>query len=200
MYKRHKKTRKSSLSRRKRSYGGANIRESQEERIADAVRRNYTPLINAILERNIGEVRRILDRGGNANQPDDTFNWCPFKWLEFVLMYGGRNGDTISDTDYRTLVEVIHLAGGRECYDDYHVREDSYNFSPVVTDIDEQLEQIRREAREDPSYDDPDYYENVTNNTSGGRRRRKRKTQKRSKSQKRNNKKRRTRKRKHTKK
>ena len=195
MYKRHIKTRKSSLLRQKKSYGGAS--ETEQERIANAVRRNYTPLINAILERNTGEVRRILDRGGNANQTDDTYHWCPFKWLEFVRLYGGRNGDRISDTDYRTLVEVIHLAGGRECYDDYHVREDSYNFSPVVTDIDEQLEQIRREAEEDPSYDDAAYHAN-TRNTSGGRRRRK--TQKRSKSQKRNNKKRRTRKRKHMKK
>ena len=195
MYKRHIKTRKSSLLRQKKSYGGAS--ETEQERIANAVRRNYTPLINAILERNTGEVRRILDRGGNANQTDDTYHWCPFKWLEFVRLYGGRNGDRISDNDYRNLVEVIHLAGGRECYDDYHVREDSYNFSPVVTDIDEQLEQIRREAEEDPSYDDAAYHAN-TRNTSGGRRRRK--TQKRSKSQKRNNKKRRTRKRKHMKK
>lgn len=200
MYKTHRKTRKSSLSRRRGSYGGASSNysgDTQEERISNAVRRNYTPLINSILERNIEEVRRILDRGGNANQTDDTYRWCPFKWLEFVRLYGGRNGNRISDADYRNLVEVIHLAGGRECYDDYHVEEDSYNFSPVVTDIDEQLEQIRREAEEDPSYDDADYHTN-TRNTSGGRRRRK--TQKRSKSQKRNNKKRRTRKRKHSKK
>ena len=195
MYKIHKKTRKSLLFPRKGSYGGANVRETQEERIAYAVRRNYTPLINAILERNTGEVRRILDRGGNANQSDDTYHWCPFKWLEFVRMYGTRNGDTISNNDYATLVELLHRAGGRECYDDYHVREDSYNFSPVVTDIDEQLEQIRREAEED-DYDDD--HDTTRINTSGGRR--KRKTQKRSRSQKRNNKKRRTRKRKHSKK
>jgi hypothetical protein len=197
MYKRYKKTRKSSLSRRKRSYGGANVRESQEERIADVVRRNYTPLVNAILERHIEEVRRILDRGGNANQTDDTYRWCPFKWLEFVRNYGGRNGDTISRNDYTTLARLLRSAGGEECYDDNHVRADSYNFSPVVTDIDEQLEQLRREAEEDDS--DDDYHAN-TRNTSGGRRRRRRKTQKRSKSQKRNNKKRRTRKRKHSKK
>jgi hypothetical protein len=199
MYKRDRKTKRSSLLRKKRSYGGDNVHDTQEERISYAVRGNYTPLINAILEINTGEVRRILDRGGNASQPDDTYRWCPFKWLEFVRMYGGRNGDTISNTDYATLVEVIHRAGGQECYDDYHVRENSYNFSPVVTDIDEQLEQIRREAEEDPSYDDDDYHAN-TKNTSGGRRRRRRKTHKRSKSQKRNNKKRRTRKRKHSKK
>ena len=197
MYKRYKKTSRSSLSRRKGSYGGANVRESQEERIADAVRRNYTPLVNAILERHTEEVRRILDRGGNANQTDDTFNWCPFKWLEFIRKYGGRNGDTISHNDYTTLVTLLHSAGGEECYDDNHVRADSYNFSPVVTDIDEQIEQMRREEQEDPSYDDADYYAN-TRNTSGGRRMRK--TQKRSKSQKRNNNKRRTRKRKHMKK
>lgn len=195
MYKRHKKTRKSSLSRRKRSYGGANVRETQEERIADAVRRNYTPLVNAILERHTEEVRRILDRGGNANQTDDTFNWCPFKWLEFVRIYGGRNGDTISRNDYATLAELLHSAGGEECYDEYHIHNDSYNFSPVVTDIDDQLEQLHRELEEDNSDDD---YQTSRINTSGGRRRRK--TQKRSKSQKRNNKKRRTRKRKHSKK
>ena len=179
MYKRYKKTRRSS-SRKRGSYGGASSNysgDTQEERISNTVRRNYTPLINAILERNVEEVRRILDRGGNANQTDDIYRWCPFKWLEFVRLYGGRNGVRISDTDYRTLVELIHLANGRECYDDYHVREDSYNFSPVVTDIDEQLEQIRREAEEDPSYDDAAYHAN-TRNTSGGRRRRSRRTRK----------------------
>jgi len=195
MYKRDRKTRRSSLLRQKKSSGGANVPDTQEERITYAVRRNYTPLINAILERNTGEVRRILDRGGNANQSDDTYRWCPFKWLEFVRMYGGRNGDTISNTDYATLVEMIHRAGGQECYDDYHVRENSYNFSPVVTDIDEQLEQIRRDAEEDNSDDD---YDTTRINMAGGRNRRK--TQKRSKSKKRNNKKRRTRKRKHSKK
>jgi hypothetical protein len=192
MYKRHKKSRRSS-SRQKNVHGGANAPETQEERISDAVRRNYTPLINALLEINVGEVRRILDRGGNANQTDDTYRWCPFKWLEFVRLYGGRNGVRISDTDYRTLVEVIHVANGRECYDDYHVEEDSYNFSPVVTDIDEQLEQIRREA-EEGYYDDPDYYAN-TRNTSGGSRRRKTK-----KTRKSTRKTRKTRKRKHSKK
>lgn len=98
-------------------------------------------------------------------------------------MYGGRNGDTISHADYRSLVELLHRAGGEECYDENHTHADSYNFSPVITTIDEQLEQLRREAEEDRSYDDNDNYDTSRINTSGGRRRRKtRKTRKTRKS------------------
>jgi hypothetical protein len=158
---------------------------------------NYTPLINAIIRGNIEEVRGLLETGADPNQRDNvrSFNWCPFKWIAFVNNYG----NIYNDEEYDEAVTLLRNHGARTCYDNNHVRENSYNFSPVVTDIDELLEEIRREY-EEGYYDDPDYYENVTNNTSGGRRRRKRKTQKRSKSQKRNNKKRRTRKRKHTKK
>jgi len=154
-------------------YSGGNA-PTEQQRIRTALNGNYTPLINAIIRGNIEEVRRVLESGASPNQRDNepVLHWCPFKWLEFVRMYGNINGDIISNNDYASLVEIIHNAGGQECYDDYHVREDSYNFYPVITTVNEQLEQIRRDAEDiDPEYED--MFVPNRRNTRGGIRRRK---------------------------
>jgi len=175
--------------------GGRSLTEA--DRINYALSGNYTSLINAIISENINEITRVLETGANANQRDTVYNWCPMKWVAFVYYYGNNH----DPNTYREMKLSLTNANppGRDCFDEHHIQADSYNFSPVVTDIDEQLEQLRREAEEEDYYSDDDLGENRIN-MSGGRRRRKRKTQKRSKSQKRNNKKRRTRKRKHMKK
>ena len=146
--------------------GGRSV-STESERITEALNGNYTPLINAIIRGNINEVRNVIQPGEVANQRDNTYNWCPFKWLEFVRVYGNR----YSREDYEDLIRLLHENGSRTCFDDYHIREDSYNFSPVVLDIDEALEKIRKESEEDE--EDEDHYENNRTNTSGGRRRRK---------------------------
>jgi len=178
---------------------GGRSSSTENERISEALNGNYTPLINAIIRGDINEVRSVLQPGEVANQRDNTYNWCPFKWIEFVRFYGNR----YSDEDYEELIRLLHENGSRSCFDDYHIREDSYNFSPVVLDIDEALEKIRKENEED---DDVDDYENNIRNTSGGTRKRKsrrsgktRKSRKVKKSYKRA-KKSRSKKRKHTKK
>lgn len=139
---------------------------TENERINEALNGNYTPLINAIIRGDINQIRNVLRPGEVANQRDNTYNWCPFKWLEFVRNYVNR----YSREDYEELIRLLHENGSRSCFDDYHVREDSYNFSPVVLDIDEQLERIRREAE-----DEEDEGVNTPNriNMAGGRRRRK---------------------------
>jgi len=146
--------------------GGRSV-STENERINEALNGNYTPLINAIIRGDINQVRSVLRPGEVANQRDNTYNWCPFKWLEFVRNYGNR----YSREDYEDLIRLLHENGSRPCYDDYHIREDSYNFSPVVLDIDEALEKIRKESEEDE--EDNDHYENNRTNTTGGRRRRK---------------------------
>jgi|1048.fasta_scaffold06678_3 hypothetical protein len=178
---------------------------TENERINNALNGNYTPLINAIIRGNINEVRSVIQHGEVANQRDNTYNWCPLKWLDFVRFYGNR----YSNEDYEELIRLLVENGSTSCYDDYHIRENSYNFSPVVLDIDEALEKIRKESEEDKEEDD---YENNRTNTSGGRRRRKtrkigktrktRKTRKSRKGKKSNKKGKRTttKKRKHTKK
>jgi len=149
---------------------------TESERINEALNGNYTPLINAIIRGDINEVRNVIQHGEVANQTDSKYKWCPLKWLDFVRFYGNR----YSDEDYEELIRLLNDNGSRTCFDDYHIREDSYNFSPVVLDIDEALEKIRKESEEDEEDDD---YENNRINTSGGRRRRKtRKIQKTRKS------------------
>ena len=146
--------------------GGRSV-STESERITEALNGSYTPLINAIIRGNINEVRNVIQPGEVANQRDNTYNWCPLKWLDFVRSYGNR----YSDEDYEDLIRLLVENGSRSCFDDYHIREDSYNFSPVVLDIDEALEKIRKESEEDE--EDGDHYENNRTNTSGGRRRRK---------------------------
>lgn len=146
---------------------GGRSSSTENERINDALNGNYTPLINTIIRGNINEVRNVIQPGEVANQRDNKYNWCPFKWVEFVRFYGNR----YSEQDYEELIRLLHENGSRSCFDDYHIREDSYNFSPVVLDIDEALEKIRKESEEDE--EDHDHYENNRTNTSGGRRRRK---------------------------
>ena len=139
---------------------------TENERINEALNGNYTPLINAIIRGDINQIRNVIQRGEVANQRDNTYNWCPLKWAEFVRFYGNRYGRE----EYEDLIRLLVENGSRPCYDDYHIEEDSYNFSPVVLDIDEQLERIRREAE-----DEEDEGVNTPNriNMAGGRRRRK---------------------------
>jgi len=178
--------------------GGRSV-STENERINEALNGNYTPLINAIIRGDINQIRNVLRPGEVANQRDNKYNWCPLKWLEFVRFYGNR----YSREDYEDLIRLLLENGSRTCFDDYHIQEDSYNFSPVVLDIDEALEKIRKESEEDE--EDNDHYENNRTNTSGGRRRRKmRKSMKTRKSRKpknsRKGKRTTTKKRKHTKK
>ena len=178
--------------------GGRSV-STENERINEALNGNYTPLINAIIRGDINQVRNVLRPGEVANQRDNTYNWCPFKWLEFVRNYGNR----YSREDYEDLIRLLHENGSRSCFDDYHIREDSYNFSPVILDIDEQLERIRREAEEnDDGVNTPKRI-----NMAGGRRRKKsrksrqtKKTRKNKKSHKKGKRRSSTKKRKHTKK
>uniref|UniRef100_A0A6C0D9X5 Uncharacterized protein n=1 Tax=viral metagenome TaxID=1070528 RepID=A0A6C0D9X5_9ZZZZ len=146
--------------------GGRSV-STENERINEALNGNYTPLINAIIRGDINQIRNVLRPGEVANQRDNTYNWCPFKWLEFVRVYGNR----YSGEDYVDLIRLLDQNGSRSCFDDYHIREDSYNFSPVVLDIDEQLERIRRENEEE----EEDERLNTPNriNMARGRRRKK---------------------------
>jgi len=145
--------------------GGRSV-STENERITEALNGNYTPLINAIIRGDINQIRNVLRPGEAANQRDNTYNWCPLKWVEFVHFYGNR----YTREEYEELIRLLVENESRSCFDDYHIREDSYNFSPVVLDIDEQLERIRREAEEEE-----DEGVNTPNriNMAGGRRRRK---------------------------
>jgi len=174
--------------------GGRSV-STENERITEALNGNYTPLINAIIRGDINQIRNVLRPGEVANQRDNRYNWCPFKWLEFVRNYVNR----YSREDYEELIRLLHENGSRSCFDDYHIREDSYNFSPVVLDIDEQLERIRRENEEEEEENTPNRI-----NMAGGRRRKKsrrsRKTRKGKKSYKKRKRGSPTKKRKHMKK
>lgn len=141
--------------------GGRSLTEA--DRIDYALSGNYTSLINAIISEDNDEITRVLQSGANANQRDTVYNWCPMKWVAFVYYYGNNH----DPNTYREMKRSLTNANppGRDCFDDYHIEADSYNFSPVVLDIDEQLERIRRED---------EHLDNIPGriNTAGGKRRR----------------------------
>jgi ankyrin repeat protein len=152
---------------KKKIKGGKNVTE--QTRINDALEGNYTPLINAIITQDLASVETILENGADPNERDnDIYRWCPLKWATFVYYYGNNHDPDM----YREIIRSLNNTNppGRNCFDDYHIEEDSYNFSPVILDIDEQLERIRRENEED----EEDEEENTPNrmNMAGGIRRR----------------------------
>ena len=130
-----KKRRKSSKK------GGSNVTE--QTRINDALAGNYTPLINAIIAQRVASVESILENGADPNERDNTYRWCPLKWAAFVFHHNNVHDVAV----YRDIKVLLLRNGSHECYDENHIRENSYNFSPVRTDMDALLER-RRVQRE----------------------------------------------------
>jgi hypothetical protein len=144
------------------------------ERVEEALKGSYTPLINAIIAKNPDKVKELLNAGADPNEKDSTYLWLPTKWAAFVYKYGidKTNGDTDYD-DRENLGEIDKLldksGAENEPYNSL-LREDDYNFSPIVTEDDYEEAQLISDV----------------NNPEGGRRilkskktKKKRKTKKR---------------------
>jgi hypothetical protein len=141
--------------------GGSNITE--QTRINDALRGNYTPLINAIIAQNVPLVESILENGADPNERDnDIYRWCPLKWAAFVFHHNNVHDPAV----YRDIKLLLLRKGSHECFDENHIHENSYNFSPARTDMDELLER-RRTRREN------EINNRFKKDTSGGTRKRK---------------------------
>ena len=124
-----------------------------------------------------------MNAGADPNEKDSTYHWLPTKWVAFVYKYGidKTNGDTDYD-DRENLGEIDKLldksGAENEPYNSL-LREDDYNFSPIVTEDDYEEAQLISDV----------------NNPEGGRRIRKsKKTKKKSKTKKRKTKKSKTKK------
>ena len=157
---------------RKKLKGGSAPTE-QPQRITAAMDGNYTPLINAIISGDTNAVIDLLDSGTDPNETNvsysnERFNWCPLKWLDFVRSYGNLDNEV-----YEELKDILFSNDARTCYDDYHIREYSYNFSPIILDIDERLEEIRRDAEDIVDSDYEDMILPNRRNMAGGTRKRK---------------------------
>ena len=158
--------------------GGSNAPTEQQRinsALNGALNGDYTPLINAIIIGNIPEIRRLIETGTDANQRDgiEGFNWCPLKWLAFAYDY---NNVYNNDEDYEELMRFLLERGARSCYDPYHIRLDSYNFYPVITTINEELERIRRDDEEEAAEAEEAYIQNRRNMAGGTRKRKARKS------------------------
>ena len=153
--------------------GGKSL-ETQEQRINWALSESYTPLINAIINEDSDLVGTLLENGADPNEVDSTFGWCPLKWASFVFYYK----NTHNMNEFLSTQRKLIMKRARTCYDIGHTREDEYNFSPIILDVEEALQRMRNEIEEDE----------IDRRTEGGKRvkksRKTRKSIKRSKSRK----------------
>jgi hypothetical protein len=110
------------------------------ERVKEALKGSYTPLINAIVDKNPDKVKELLNAGADPNEKDSTYHWLPTKWVAFVYKYGidKTNGDTDYDDreNLGAIDKLLDKAGAENEPYNSLLREDDYNYSPIVTEDD----------------------------------------------------------------
>lgn len=143
----------------------------------------YTPLIEAIKDRNVDRVRQLLLDGADANEKDGIEMWSPMKWATYVYKYGPNHNTEVNQNTMHEIVGLLHRYNARNDYDSL-LYESSYNFAPLNNDENEELERLRNELEDD---DDNEYSEQH-NRTSGGKKNKKRTQRKMRKSNKRSKK------------
>jgi hypothetical protein len=152
----------------KKSKGGfVPIYTTEEERVTTALNWNYTPLIDAIIKSNSGEVRRLLqEEHVDPNQRDYVYNWFPLKWVSFVRGYGINHNDNdyIRKRMESEEIQMLLLDAGAVDNFDSILREYKYNFSPVITSEDHEIAALNNEEYEEDE-------EAEHHNTGGARRR-----------------------------
>ena len=142
------------------------LTDNERERIRDVLDGTYTPLIDAIIHQDIDAIKDLLENGADPNETDSELHWCPLKWADFVYTCNKGSHDTLS-----IIVEALYNSGAKECFDNT-LRDGTYNFSPIILEVDEKKEQLLREIEEE---------EEEEGTILGGKRRRKRKTLRRKK-------------------
>jgi hypothetical protein len=152
-----------------------------QDRIRYALHREYTPLINAIIDNDPEEVEQLLNNGSDPNETDTTYQWTPLKWAVFVYAFGVSDvGEAMyyERQSIETIIGLLENAGALNIPNE-PIQLDRYNFEPVVFNGEIEFQQDNDDDNDDNDDNDDDNdneieYENNNNsrNTSGGKRRR----------------------------
>jgi hypothetical protein len=100
---------------------------------------SYTPLIIAIKNRDVGTVRQLLDNGTSANEKDEQERWSPMKWATYVYKHSPGHADADNQARMYQIIELLYNAGAVNDFDS-RLREDSYDFSPLIKEEEEDVE------------------------------------------------------------
>lgn len=129
---------------------------------------DYTPLIQAIKDRDENEVERLLASGTSPNETDSVYGWTPLTWASFVYDYAPdrNNHDNINKMSIIIGALVSRNAIPNEVFID---DDGGYDFESFITANPDIMDRIFPSGRS-----------NTTNRygTSGGKRVRKSKKSK----------------------
>ena len=102
-----------------------------QNRIYTALTSKHSPLIAAIIEVDVDQVKHYINNGVNVNETcKQDYNWLPMKWTTFVYKYGkGRN----NQEKIYEIVQILVDANAKNGFDST-IEEDSYNFAPITSD------------------------------------------------------------------
>ena len=102
-----------------------------QNRIYTALTSKHSPLIAAIIEVDVDQVKYYINNGVNVNETcKQDYNWLPMKWTTFVYEYGkGR----INKEKIYEIVQILVDANAKNGFDS-EIDQDCYNFAPVITD------------------------------------------------------------------
>lgn len=105
---------------------------------------NFTPLINAIIKRDIDTVRKLLEEGADPNEPDKLYNWCPLKWVDspvdsvlsepYPEPHSGTPVKYYSKDIHGPLRELLKNKGAKDCYNMEEGDKGPYQFSELYND------------------------------------------------------------------
>jgi hypothetical protein len=154
------------LMKRKTRKGGSSTVQS---RIHYALHREYTPLIDAILDNDPEEVQELLNNGADPNERDTTYQWSPVKWAVFVYAFGVSDlGEAMyyERQSIQAIIGLLENAGALNIPNE-QIQLDTYNFEPVVFNGEITFQQ----DHDDDNDEIEDENNDNSRNTSGGKRR-----------------------------
>jgi len=102
-----------------------------QNRIYTALTSKHSPLISAIIEVDVDQVKQYINSGVNVNETcKQDYNWLPMKWTTFVYKYGKGS---INEEKIYDIIKILLDANANTDYDS-KIDEDCYNFAPIIPD------------------------------------------------------------------
>jgi len=152
--------------KRKTRKGGSSTVQS---RITDALHREYTLLINAIIDNDPEEVQQLLNNGSDPNETDTTYQWSPVKWAVFVYAFGVSDIGEARYYERQSIEQIIGFLenAGALNIPNERIELNRYSFEPIVFNGEIQFQQNEEDYSDDENENEDE--NNYSSRTSGGR-------------------------------